>query len=266
MKINKTLLFTLLFYIVYGIILLIQRMPINIYIPITLAEAVPFQIEWLSISLGKMSELFLLAPVSGIIVLFLYNELKKPSSTTTKSDIYMKILLMVFLASFFSGIGFHFAANLAENISGAVVNPSNKDLLIYFIDEIVGHKLIHIGIFGIFVSLLWINYARPQEPIPTYDIGLNAVPAVIVSIIFTFAQIEGQAAFDFLIINIIFVIIVTVMFLKKKINARRQQLYVFELAFCATQIPFTIIWWIITGILLGFQPWYPFIYQTHFFY
>ncbi|MHA1146326.1 MAG: hypothetical protein ACTSRW_16440 [Candidatus Helarchaeota archaeon] len=266
MKINKTLLYLVLFFAVYGVILAIPYLEGYLFIPITLAESFTFQVVVMSIKLSTLLELFLVAPATGTILILLYDEIRKSPCTSEKYLQILRILLVVFATTMYNGIGVHFAANFAESISGAVVNPANKDLIIYFMDEIVGHKLIHFGMFGCFVVFLWLQYFHPQEEIARLDIALHLVAAIIIGIVFAFALIEGQAAFDLLIMNSVLIGALIFSIKKYGIELRKNQVFLFELSFAATQIPVILIWWIITGMLLGFQPVYPFIYQYHFFF
>ncbi|MHC1591992.1 MAG: hypothetical protein ACXQS8_07890 [Candidatus Helarchaeales archaeon] len=266
MKINKIMLYIVLFFGLYGLILGLTYLPGKIFIPITLAESLNFQIAVASMNFGTFLELFLAAPVEGVILLLLYEELMKKPRESEKYIPVIKILLAIFAASMFNGIGVHFAANLADTISGPVTTATNKELLVYFLDEAVGHKLIHFGIFGIFVILIWLHQIGDPERISRLDIILYVIAAVVIGIIFAFALIEGQAAFDLLILNGILIPTLLILNLKKRIDLRKNQVALFQISFSSVQIIVIVIWWITTGLLFGFQPYYPFIFQYHFFF
>ena len=257
MNVNKIFLSTLLFYAVYGLLLVIVgklNFPITIFVPISEDGTNGYpQLFPTQIGIAPIFELLLNTP---IIILFFYlikNEIKKLE--TEKQITHNKLLnflVLLITAICILGVGIHFTANLFNPKAPFPPSPTQMQILAYWLDELVGHFLIHIGIFGFFILMMIFEYSKRQEVMPRSETFGDIVWGVIVGFGFGFALAEGQCSFIFLII---YIITISSIFLLKRykypISLKSKRLTCFNISFYIGNIVFIVIFGIIC-VSMGF--------------
>ncbi|MBD3229384.1 MAG: hypothetical protein GF329_14460 [Candidatus Lokiarchaeota archaeon] len=262
-KYNKLILFTILFYAVYGVLLLIVGrfdFPITIYIPIS--ESINGFPQFFPTTIG-FAALFELTANTPLVILFfylIYNTIKKfEFKNQIKRINILKFMVYLTIAFTILGIGIHFTANLFNTIKIQPTNPDPNDVLLYWLDEIVGHHLIHIGLFGFFVCMMIFENNKIQSPMDSIETRGYPIWGFLIGGGFGAALAEGQCTLTFLIIYSIAIIAI---FIFKRFrypfDFKEKRLLWFNLFFYIGNLTFIIVYGIIS-VLLG----YYFFSQPH---
>ncbi|MHA1271460.1 MAG: hypothetical protein ACTSPY_16835 [Candidatus Helarchaeota archaeon] len=263
LKYNKLILFTILFYAVYGVLLLIVgriHITLTFYVPISEGQGFP-QLFLAQIDLASLFELIANTPIVILFFYLIYNEIKKlQTDKTIKYESLLKFSVYLLIGITIMGIGVHFTANLFNTIKEQpIVPPDPKDVLIYWLDELVGHHLIHFGIFGFFLIMMIFEWNKKQEPMAPAEFKGYPIWAIIIGLGFGIALAEGQASLTFLIIYTITTLLILI--LKKfrfPMSFKEKRLIWFNFAFYIGNILSIIIYGIVS-VALG----YAFFSQPH---
>jgi hypothetical protein len=213
-KFNMLIILTILFYVIYGVLLvLVGTIPfeITIYVPISEGSGypVPFATQF---KVASLIELMLNAPLVAIFFYLIYTQImKKEDEKSLKYINWIKLFTAIIIAIGIMGIGIHFTANLFNTIKEMPIGtPDPTAVLIYWLDEIVGHHLIHIGIFGFFVAMMIFEYGKKTDEMLSIEFKGFPIWAAIVGLGFGVALAEGQCSFTFLIVYSIAIVILFV--------------------------------------------------------
>lgn len=163
-------------------------------------------------------------------IYFIWREISKNkdknsniSIKKSKNKDIVKLLIIGSLLMMFVGLGIHYVGDAIdtqlqwspEDIDGTL-NTFPK-LIAYFFDEVLGHKILYLGMMGI-LTVLFIH--QKQNPVRdekfTTNLNLSLFPLLggIYGIALAFSFMEGQSAFEFIFICIIQFSISTIYLLK----------------------------------------------------
>ncbi|MHA1275731.1 MAG: hypothetical protein ACTSQI_02475 [Candidatus Helarchaeota archaeon] len=262
MEFNKVLAYTIFLYLGYGLLLYLPEGSVAIPVVIETTE-----IFWANIPLVTLIDLFI-TPIYMIFMLHMIRKaiIEHPMTENSKpirrkKDL-VKILFYYASILLVTGVVMHAVANVLNGVLGDPVPPSgNLQILIYLFDEVLGHKLIHIGLYGFIVGLMILQFWHRYDPeLKIYTkISLYVWPALI-GCIYSLAGAEGQAAFDIIIISSVLIGSILVSMVKKGLKLRENVFIHFILVFSISIIVTLIIY----GCLTGFLPGYPFFLQPPF--
>ncbi len=222
------------------------------------------------LGLKDFVDLLCIGPIFTIISFFaikrVFDELNQVKFSKNKESICY-IVYLIAIAVFNYGNMIHVTAN---RLNSQVIDDYNTEAFyysIYFLDEFIGHLLITIGFFVVFVELTFLHsitikkreeskdtanfYMKDREPIFNciFGVGLGAVTAE--------AYLEGQCAFLFLILNPLFSVILLLFAKKIKIDIRMNSLLMLFIIMTIIFTIFVVVW----AFLFGIKPYYPFFYQ-----
>lgn len=257
--------YLIIFFAGYGAILEIPIGNITIMIPcvIETTEVLPF-----GISLVTMLDIIITSPFAMVMFYLIYRSLvvqpipKEVAPSETKKG-SIKILIYGACISFIIGVIMHAVANGLNGIQGNPVPTSTSgwlEIAIYYFDEVLGHKLIHIGIFAFLIGGMVLQFWHRTDPqLSKLDkFGVYFWPSAI-GAVYMLTVVEGQAGFDVLVISLalIAVILYFIKFrgLKLSENVFMHFILVLAVAFVVAAIVY--------GLITGFKPSYPFFYQLN---
>ena len=259
MKIDKVVLYVVILFIGYGAILFLPRG--SVPISVVYEEA-----ELLSgiISLAALLDLVLTSPF--LIIMFYYvhkaiteqegAETSKPSQR--KKDI-IRFLFYGAAVVLVAGIVMHAVGNDLYELAGKPHPPvETVDIMIYWFDEVLGHKLIHFGLMAFMIGLMVVQYWHRVDPQYTkfQTVGLYFW-AVVIGAVYIVATIEGQAGFDIMVLAIVLIAIILYYMKFKGLKIKENVFTHFFLIFLISMVLTAILY----GIITGFKPGYPFFHQ-----
>ena len=262
MEYNKTIVYTCILYIGYGLLLFLPAG--NVQIPVVYEDT---SIYWTSISLGTLIDLSI-APIFMFCILYLIRKaiieqpIPESSEPSQRKKDIIKFLLFGAGIVLIIGITMHAVANLFNGILNNPVPPTEPlHIAIYWFDEVLGHKLIHFGLYGVLIGLMILQYWHRKEInlSKPAKVGLYFWAAAI-GAVYSLAGAEGQAAFDILVISIILSVVILYYVRFKGLKLKENPLTHFMLVFSVS----IIITLIVYGIIAGFVPGYPFFLQPPF--
>ena len=155
-------------------------------------------------------------------------------------------------AIFFEGHGVHWAANavdLLQYCEGAEClakfgEAAESQKLAYFLDEILGHKLMYYSLFVILLIFLLVDVELDMGRGERWVLGLSGVLHGFYLIV---ATVEGQVGVE----AIIFAVIILVLCLKMGIsNAKKKPFALFMLITSIVMLGMGISWWAYWGSLV----------------
>jgi len=206
-------------------------------------------------------------PFLLIMFYFVYKAVteQNTSETTGPSEKKRKLVNNVLIWSgvvLVAGIITHAVANQLNGILGNPVPPTDPfEIAVYWFDEVLGHKLIHIGLFAFLIGCMVFQFWNRKDPQLSFIqvFGLYFWAAAI-GVVWCFAAAEGQAAFDFMVISFIVILIILFYMKFRGLKLKENPLTHFVLIFMVSLI--------ITGVAYGFYsgwlPGYPFLQQPPF--
>lgn len=156
------------------------------------------------ISIGDFIDLAVMAPFLAVSSYFLYRII---GSTSVLSKTRKRVLELVMIISFFllfQGHGIHFAANSIHNLidQGGVVVPPDLFNLIYFYDEVLGHKISYFGLFGLIISGLLLGFVHAPREISRMEVMAIGGFGLFHGLSLSIAFIEGQSIIELLILAV----------------------------------------------------------------
>jgi hypothetical protein len=235
------------------------------------------------LSVGKFWSFILLGGIGTITLYLIFREiLAQPPETeeARKTQTLAEIIFMLFIFIFLGGLGMRYVANELHTYTSLIplvfpytpftIDPltftNNLDYLVYFFDEVLGHKLVYLGIIGFIVAgTILQSQHRYQRIFTRRDYYLYAFLGLLFGLGIGVSVIEGQAAFETIIFSSSALIVMLILLAAKKIRltetdkktVKSNPFYAFSLLFFVG----TII--AITGCALyyGMIPVYPFFMQ-----
>ncbi len=264
MQINKAIAFTIIFFLGYGIINFIPTFGISLAIPVVTETT---EVFWFNLPLSTFLDLVISPPFTIIVFYLIQKAIKQdpiandPNPSQLKRKI-IKFLLYSAGVVLVVGITMHAVANVLNGMLGDPVPPSsNLEIAIYWFDEVLGHKVIHCAISAFWVGCIVLQYwHRKEMKVPLYQLAGRYFWAIAIGAVIALAAAEGQAAFDLMIINIVFIAILLFLFLSKKLKLRENPLSYFLLIYFCSMVITVIIY----GFISGWLPGYPFLLQPPF--
>lgn len=135
-------------------------------------------------------------PLFALLAHRLYRALLQGEATGARGDLPpgLRLLALLSFGLFFAGLGAHFAANDIHNLldrEGAASGPVFD--LVYFHDELLGHKLNYAGLAGLFAAGAWLQLLRPQGLDPQ-EARSAWLLAPLLGAGLGFVAVEGQSA------------------------------------------------------------------------
>lgn len=157
------------------------------------------------ISIPDLINLILYTPIITVILILLFQDLSKSHSNIIIEHIFVFLLVLHFL-----GVGFHWAANAIHetlkhaNVSGDAISYA------YYLDEIIGHKIMYYPFFLILVLFLFLElkHYRASQEINYLYVILNILSGVLFGFSLIISGIEGQSAYETILMAIIILIII----------------------------------------------------------
>jgi len=156
------------------------------------------------ISIGDFIDLALMAPFLAISSYLLYRIIGSTSVLSKTKKRLLELLMILSFFLLFQGHGIHFAANSIHNLidQGGVVVPPDIFNLVYFYDEILGHKISYFGLFGLIASGLSLGFAHAPREISKLEIMLIGGLGLFLGLSLSVAFIEGQSIIELLILAV----------------------------------------------------------------
>lgn len=264
MKIDKVILYVVILFLGYGAILFLPRG--SIAIPVAYEEG---YVIWSSISLSAFLDIILTSPFLIIMFYFIHKAIteQKGAENSNPSQGKKDIIKFLFFGAaimLVAGCIMHAVANELNGILGNPHPPSGAlEILVYWFDEVLGHKLIHFGVMAFMIGLMVVqNWHRVDKQYTKIEtIGLYFW-AVVIGIIYMVATIEGQAGFDIMVIAIVLIAIILFCMIFKGLKLKENVLTHFILIFLISIVLTAIIYGIIFFPLMA--PGYPFFPQPPF--
>lgn len=256
--------YLIIFFAGYGALLELPIGSITIAIPCVLETT---EIAWFEIPLVSMLDIIITSPFAMIMFYFIYKSLitqpipdAKPSEVKQNS---IKVLLYGACISFIVGVIMHAVAN---SLNGMFVPPNpvppvgDLQIAIYYFDEVLGHKLIHIGIIAFLIGGMVLQFwHRIDLHLSKVDLfGVYFWPSAI-GAVYMLTLVEGQAAFDLLVISLVLIAIILYYIKFRGLKLSENVFTHFVLVLLVAIVVSTIVF----GIITGFKPGYPFFYQLN---
>ncbi len=259
MKINKIVIYTIILFIGYGLIQFIPMGGIKISIPVIHESSNFYSFD---LPLSTLLDILLAPPFLIIMFYYIYkaittNPLADNSNPNERKGNFIKFLLFGSGVVLVSGIIMHGVANY---LNGLVTTDLGDPLYvaIYWFDEVVGHKLIHLGIFAFLIGCFVIQFwHRIDSEFSKFDWILFPFFPSAIGIVYSISAIEGQAGFDLWVISIISIIVILYVVKFRGLKLRENIFTYFVLIFFISLVISTIVY----GFITGFVPGYPFFKQ-----
>ena len=268
MKINKIIAYLVIMFIGYGLLQFIPTGGLSIPIPVPFGEVPPnYGVWWFNLPLSMFLDMVIAPPFMLIMFYFIYKAVtaQQSSENTEPSEKKRKLINNVLIWSgvlLVAGIIMHAVANRLNGILNNPVPPINPiDIAVYWFDEVLGHKLIHFGVFAFLIGCMVFQFWHRRDPklSKVQVVGLYFWAATI-GAVWCFAAAEGQTAFDVMVINIIVIPIILFCMKFRGLKLKENPLTHFVLIFMVS----IIITGVTYGILSGWLPGYPFLQQPPF--
>ncbi|MHA1380214.1 MAG: hypothetical protein ACTSRG_17710 [Candidatus Helarchaeota archaeon] len=241
----------------------------TIQVPVAEYGSIPINIH-----LSTFFEFIIPFIISPIFIFLIYREILSSPSTykRIKCKVWTKYGIITAMLIFSLGGGFHYVGDALDTILPFdwikicwLTGNINESVILYyfkfpayFFDEVVSHKLEHLGLFIAYSGLALMQYWHPiehdMEKIDFYGlVALGGAYGVATMI----ALAEGQATFEFLFISIGLLGFIVYQMKKLEINLKKMPFLTFFMFFLLMIVITTPIW----GITTGIKPYYPFFYQ-----
>jgi len=163
------------------------------------------------------------APFLALIFYFIFSALTRDGK---KRPTWLNVLMLVSFFIFFEGHGMHYTGNSIHNLMDkekTLTSPSVYALT-YFYDEILGHKFIYMGFFGLLVSGLILQFSCKTE-LNRDDKSALSVISFLSGIGMAFFALEGQSAIEALILSPALIIAVA-----RHLRSKKERMYDYPLA------------------------------------
>ncbi|MHA1799659.1 MAG: hypothetical protein ACTSVY_14525 [Candidatus Helarchaeota archaeon] len=229
------------------------------------------QIFYLGIHLSTLFEFLLPAIFIPIMFHRIYFEMTKYQSNmedVSKYKKFIKIMLWGSLLVLMVGMGMHYVGDAID--TSLSLSPGDIDysaaaypkLIAYFFDEVLGHKVMYAGMMLFLTTLtvyqMW--HKRDKDRVIESNITLLSFPIYggLYGFAMAIAFMEGQSAFDYLIICFIqLIIILTYYFIYQKFSVNEFRLYPYIAFFIAMNAAIVITLLILLPTISFVYPFYP---------
>ncbi len=270
-----------------AIIFFLVTIGISIYIPdlifgdstnsnaLFLYVVVPVQeqgtIYNLGIHLSTFFEFLLQAiflPLSFYMIYFEITKYKSNQEENSRFNKFMKIILWGSLLTLMVGIGIHYTGDAID--TQLALNPEQIDgtaatfpkLIAYFFDEVLGHKIYYAGMMIFLTSLTVYQIWHKNDKDRAIESNLTLITFPILGAIYGIAQgiafMEGQSAFEYLIICFIQLIIILIyFFIIQKFSFDEFRLYPYIAFFIAMNVGVIVILMIKIPSMSFIYPFFP---------
>ena len=200
----------------------------------------------------RIYESYLLFPIFFVVIGYiLYKEMIRHKQIKIHPAIVEHIIpwiIIISIALFFVGQGMNFSANdISFELQGASQTLKN---LVYFYDEVFSHKMMYIGLFGLFLAGILLQISRPFKlKMHADDEIALGVCGVLYGLGLGTSLIEGNSAYAGLIASIIFIPALILHHQKHalKVVIRHYPLNYFLALTCITILMFFALYYIYYG-------------------
>ena len=260
MRFNKIIVYTIFLFLGYGFIQFVPTGGLSIPIPVVYETT---EILWFNLSLPTFLDM-VFAPIITIVFFYYihkaiqrYPEAEDSKPSQRQKDI-MKVVFYCAALTLVAGILLHATMNFLNGLISGDISSDPLYIAIYYFDELLGHKLVHIGIYGFLIGLMVVQFWHRGDPeLSYYDkVGIYLWPTAIGGV-YAITVIEGQAGFDFWILSLVLIGVI-VYYIKFKGLKLRENLFIHIVL--VLSIAFVISTIVYAGIT-GLKPGYPFFFQ-----
>jgi len=233
------------------------------------------QIFNLGIHMSTFFEFLLQAiflPISFYMMYFEITKYKSNQEDVSRFNKLIKILLWGSLLVLMVGIGMHYVGDAID--TQLAINPTQisydaavfPKLIAYFFDEVMGHKVYYAGLMGFLTCLTVYQMWHKNDKDRAIESNLTLIAFPILGGVLGFAQavafMQGQSAFEYLIISFISLITILIyFFIIQKFSVDEFRLYPY-IAFFIAMNALIIIGLMINLPRMSFV--YPFFPQNFF--
>lgn len=219
---NRLLIYLFILVVSWSVITLVLETlwgELYTFVSVPIAEFYP--LSWFSayLSVGRFWSFALLGGIGTIILYLIFREiLAQPPETeeAKKTQTLSEIIFMLFIFLFLVGLGMRYVANELHVYTSLIplVLPytpftivpltftNNLNYLVYFYDEVLGHKFIYLGIIGFIVAgTILQTQHRYQRIFTRRDYALYAFLGLLFGLGIGVSVVEGQAAFETIIFS-----------------------------------------------------------------
>ncbi|MHA1291834.1 MAG: hypothetical protein ACTSQJ_04095 [Promethearchaeota archaeon] len=182
-----------------------------------------FTIEW-----SNFLQIICLGPVFGVIFYILMRSmLNKVDKNQGKNKYYLYLIeICVLLLIIFNSMG-HLAhlsfdkVNAIDKTEGSALQSEFREIFVYawFMDEWLGHTMIHITYFGYLILAVIVELLLSEhEKMEIDELFLVFCMGIGICIIDGYAALRSECGFVIMILHIIFAICALIVIIIKKIN------------------------------------------------
>jgi hypothetical protein len=179
-------------------------------------------------------QIIFLGPIIGIIFYILMKillskidiNIRKNQLTVYIIEICVVALIILNSIGHFSHLGFELV-NMIDSTQGIALNSEYKEIFVYawFMDEWLGHTLIHITYFGYLLVAMWTELHLNEDKRMVIDeLVIIILFSLGYSVIDGYAAIEGECGFILLVLHLIATFAAIAFIVVKKINPLKHPL------------------------------------------
>ncbi|MEM2047845.1 MAG: hypothetical protein QXZ06_08185 [Candidatus Jordarchaeales archaeon] len=229
------------------------------------------------LSWGRTMSFFLMGSIGSILLFLVFREVvSQPPETKTAAKLKPvgEVTFIMFLSLFLSGLAMRYTGNelhayislTPPSILLPITPQANTYFLVYFFDEVLGHKLIYLGVVGFIVSVTILqNYHGYMWSFKRTEYALYGFIGLLFGAGIGVSSVEGQAAFEILIFSVSSFLVMAYLLATGRIrftekhqkNVRSNPFYAFSLLFLLSSIVAILA----CGAYFGLKPLYPFFTQ-----
>ena len=229
------------------------------------------------LSAGRTLSFFLMGSIGATILYLTFREVMLQPPETVKARrlrVVAEITFILFLFLFLGGLAMRYVANelhmyaslLPPSIPIPFIPQANVYFLVYFFDEVLGHKLIYLGVVGFIVSTTILqNYHGYKRFFTKKEYSAYGVLGFLFGAGIGVSSVEGQAAFEILVFSAASLTSFLILLATKRImftevkgsKVRSNPFYAFSLLFFLGATVAIIA----CGAYFGIKPFYPFFTQ-----
>jgi len=184
--------------------------------------------QYFTISWNYLLQIVFLGPIIGIIFYVLMKKLFSKIDINVRKnqlivyiiDICVVVLIILNSIGHFSHLGFEIA-NAIDSMAGEALNSEYSELFVYawFMDEWLGHTLIHVTYFGYLIVAMCAELLLNEDKRMKIDeLVLILLFSLIYSVIDGYAAIEGECGFILLLLHLIATCVAIAFIAIKKVN------------------------------------------------
>ncbi len=248
---------------------------VYMFVPVPVSEDYMYYLAFLS--WGRTLSFLLMGSIGSILLFLTFREvISQPPETGTAAKLKPvgEATFIFFLFLFLSGLAMRYTGNelhvytslTTPSMLLPIIPQANMYLLVYFFDEVLGHKLIYLGVVGFIVSVTILqNYHGYAYSFKRADYALYGILGFIFGAGIGASSVEGQAAFEILIFSASSFLVMIYLFATGRIRfteneankTRSNPFYAFALLFLLG----SVIAILTCGAYFGLKPLYPFFTQ-----